>query len=399
MDKNKITGPVSFHGVYIEELSSANTALEGIPTSITAFVGYTKRGVINAPVTVTRYLEYEQAFGGLSNESRMGFAVRDFFTNGGQKAIIVRVEDTREADKQNSQIIGSEQQKTGLYALDKADLFSILCIPPLGENKDIGMDVISVASNYCEKRRAMLIVDSPKTWLTADDAKKGLSDIQANHNIVKKNVTIYFPGIRRPNPLRHNAIETFAPCGAIAGVMSRIDLALGIWRPPAGTNALINGIAGISIDLSDTDIGDLARLGCNCLRTFPGAGHVIWGARTLAGYNDLFAEWKYIPVRRFALYLEESLSRGLKWVVFEPNTEVLWAQIRLKVQAFMEGLWRAGAFQGPRPQDAFFVKCGRETTTLDDIANGRVNVFVGFAPLKPAEFVTIKISLITGAAN
>jgi uncharacterized protein len=399
MDKNKKTGPLSSPGVYINEFSSANTPLEGIPTSITAFVGYAKRGVINDPVTITSYLEYENTFGGLSNENPMSFAVNDFFTNCGQKAIIVRVENTREAATHSRRIIGSKQQKTGLHALDKADLFSILCVPPPGENKDINIDVIVAASNYCGKRRALLIIDPPKTWLTAGDAKNGMSNIQGNSSISKKNAAVYFPGIRRPDPLRGNAVETFAPCGAIAGVISRIDLTSGIWKAPAGTNALINGITGISLSLSDTDIGDLARLGCNILRTFPGAGHVIWGARTLAGVHDSDVEWKYIPVRRLALYLEESLYRGLKWVAFEPDNEALWAQIRLKVQAFMNDLFRAGGFQGSRPQDAFFVKCDNETTTQEDISNSRVNVIVGFAPLKPAEFVVVKIQLAAAATS
>ena len=140
----------------------------------------------------------------------------------------------------------------------------------------------------------------------------------------------------------------------------------------------------------------LNPLGINCLRTFPVYGNVCWGARTLDGADALASEWKYVPVRRFALFLEESLYRGTKWVVFEPNDEPLWAQIRLNVGAFMHNLFRQGAFQGTTPREAYLVKCDKETTTQTDINNGIVNILVGFAPLKPAEFVIIKIQQLAG---
>ena len=142
--------------------------------------------------------------------------------------------------------------------------------------------------------------------------------------------------------------------------------------------------------------GALNPVGVNALRIFPIFGTIAWGGRTLDGADQIASEWKYIPVRRFALYLEETLFRALKWVVFEPNDEPLWSQIRLNVGAFMQGLFRQGAFQGQTPKDAYFVKCDSETTTQADINLGIVNIVVGFAPLKPAEFVIIKIQQITG---
>ena len=134
----------------------------------------------------------------------------------------------------------------------------------------------------------------------------------------------------------------------------------------------------------------------NCLRAFPTIGRVVWGARTWAGADALASQWKYIPVRRLALYIEETLYRGTQWVVFEPNDTPLWAQIRLNIGAFMHGLFRQGAFQGSRPQDAYLVKCDSETTTQADIDAGVVNIIVGFAPLKPAEFVIIKLQQLAG---
>jgi phage tail sheath protein FI len=134
----------------------------------------------------------------------------------------------------------------------------------------------------------------------------------------------------------------------------------------------------------------------NCLRNRPGYGTVVWGARTLRGADATPDDWKYIPVRRTALFIEESLFRGTQWVVFEPNDEPLWSQIRLNVGAFMHDLFRQGAFQGTTPQDAYFVKCDKETTTQSDINNGIVNILVGFAPLKPAEFVVIQLQQMAG---
>jgi phage tail sheath protein FI len=196
--------------------------------------------------------------------------------------------------------------------------------------------------------------------------------------------------------LRENQVEDFAPCGAIAGVFARTDAERGVWKAPAGMQANLNGVSDLSVRLTDAENGELNQLGINCLRAFPVAGKVVWGARTLRGADQLADEYKYIPVRRTALFLEESLVRGLQWAVFEPNDEALWAQVRLNVSAFMQGLFRKGAFQGASPREAYFVKCDSETTTQNDVNLGVVNVLVGFAPLKPAEFVVISIQQIAG---
>jgi hypothetical protein len=193
------------------------------------------------------------------------------------------------------------------------------------------------------------------------------------------------------DPLSENRLADFAPCGAVAGIMARTDVQRGVWKAPAGLAASFSGVQGLTYTMTDRQNGVLNPVGLNCLRTFPVAGHLVWGARTLAGADLLASEWKYVPVRRLALFLEESLFRGTQWVVFEPNDEPLWAQIRLNIGAFMQDLFRQGAFQGSSPRDAYFVKCDRETTTQSDINRGVVNILVGFAPLKPAEFVVIKL--------
>jgi phage tail sheath protein FI len=196
--------------------------------------------------------------------------------------------------------------------------------------------------------------------------------------------------------LRDDQMEERVPCGAVAGVFARTDAQRGVWKAPAGLAATLAGVPKLSVRLTDPEIGELNPLGVNCLRVAPAAGPVAWGARTLDGDDRLASEWKYIPVRRLALFIEESLYRGTQWVVFEPNDEPLWAQIRLNVGAFMRNLFRQGAFQGASPREAYFVKCDKESTTQNDINLGIVNIVVGFAPLKPAEFVILKIQQIAG---
>jgi uncharacterized protein len=590
----------TYPGVYIEEIASGVRTITGVATSITAFIGRAVRGPVDKPITINSYSDFERIFGGLWVDSSLGYAVRDFYLNGGSQAIIVRLyrgqqgqnsksvlrvaglileaadegawgmnlratvdvnvsetvatqmgltktdlfnltvrdissggvqerflnltitpgkprsinkvleveaesrlirlngvvpnalptpivtahtatqqlidakqhlidvkkanpqvpadivaaeanvataetsvknaskdldDDVTKTEKRleaakkvvppvpadiqaatqavessksaaqasNGQLLtkndnftfnNAESQKKGLYALEKVDLFNLLCIPPYLGDGDIDVDpsLISDAAAYCERRRAFLIIDPPRTWKTKDDAKEGIDNLgtRSNHSAV------FFPRIKQPNPLRDNQLEDFAPCGVVAGTFARTDAQRGVWKAPAGIDATLVGVPQLSVPLTNGENGELNPLGINCLRTFPGVGRVLWGARTLQGDDRLASEWKYIPVRRLALYIEESLYRGTQWVVFEPNDEPLWAQIRLNIGAFMNNLYRQGAFQGSTPQDAYFVKCNRETTTQNDINLGIVNIVVGFAPLKPAEFVIIKIQQIPG---
>ena len=291
---------------------------------------------------------------------------------------------------------GSFAEKTAMYALEKADLFNLLCIPPVNRETDITPDVWSKAAQYCSDRRAMLIIDPPIDWDTKDKAVKNLKGIFDPIGQYKKNVAIFFPRVKLTDPLRENRIDTFVPCGVLAGIFARTDSQRGVWKAPAGIEAGLTGVRGLSVSLTDGENGQLNPLGLNCLRNFTAYGNVVWGSRTTAGDDRLASEWKYIPVRRIALFLEESLYRGSQWVVFEPNDEPLWAQIRLNIGAFMNTLFRQGAFQGSSPREAYFVKCDKETTTQNDIDRGIVNIVVGFAPLKPAEFVIIKFQQIAG---
>jgi Bacteriophage tail sheath protein len=287
---------------------------------------------------------------------------------------------------------GLEAAKEGLFSLEKADIFNILVIPPYDAG-DVDASLVGDAAVYCERRRAMLVVDPRSDWDAVEDARDNVGTV----GTTSKNAALYFPRIRRPNPLFPDQIEDFVPSGAVAGIYARTDTERGVWKAPA--NVSIVGAPALSVPLTDGEIGQLNPLGVNCLRTLPAAGRVVWGARTLQGNDRLASEWKYVPVRRTALFLEESLYRGTHWVVFEPNAEPLWAQIRLNVGAFMNNLFRQGAFAGTTPREAYFVKCDAETTTQDDVNLGIVNIAVGFAPLKPAEFVVIRIQQMAGQAG
>ena len=293
--------------------------------------------------------------------------------------------------------VGMRDAKTGLYALENVDLFNLLCLPIDFAEENEKISLVGEAAVYCENdRRAMLLVDPPSAWTNKTTAKNQFLDKTEYIGTRSKNAALFFPRLRQPNPLRDNQIETFAPCGAIAGIFARTDAQRGVWKAPAGLEATLNGVPALSVNLTDAENGELNPLGINCLRSFPGVGRVVWGSRTLQGADRLASEWKYIPVRRLTLFLEESLYRGTQWVVFEPNDEPLWSQIRLNIGAFMNNLFRQGAFQGKSPREAYFVKCDKETTTQNDIDLGIVNIIVGFAPLKPAEFVIIKFQQIAG---
>jgi phage tail sheath protein FI len=528
---------LTYPGVYVEELPSGVRTITGVATSIAAFVGRAVRGEVDVPSILTSWEDFERRFGGIADGYPMGYAVRDFFQNGGATAVVVRlfagdkkvakievqglklqatspgawgdtlrvridqegvpaadlgtlfnltVRDTNtgqtesysgltvadkprrydrilaasssllraepgqplaatkpgnhdplaaadtpadiwkkdaysddvttksesagdeiwitKLDPADSGLLGNADNKTGVYAFENTDLFNILVLTPHDRTKDVPDAVYQTALTYCVKRRAMLIVDPPVGWKDANDIAKTsyakLTALNINGDAAR-NAAIYFPRVRELNPA-NGAVEVFPASGMIAGVWARTDVARGVWKAPAGVDAALSGAQGLAngndqpVYLTDGENGLLNPVGINCLRQFPIVGRVIWGARTMRGADASGDDYKYIPVRRLALFIEESLYRGLKWVVFEPNDEPLWAQIRLNVGAFMHNLFRQGAFQGSSPRDAFFVKCDGATTTQNDINLGIVNIIVGFAPLKPAEFVVLKIQQIAG---
>lgn len=338
------------------------------------------------------------AFGGLAASIKMGLANggREFTGNAEHRPSVVSnvlpgssgIDGTRAGP---TELVGSSSAKTGMYALLDADLFNLMAIPEtLDMNDTQAASVIAAGTALCEARRAFYIVDAP--------AAKTLTNIAtwANGVSQSRNAATYFPALRISDPLDDLRLRTMAPSGTLAGIYARTDSQRGVWKAPAGTDATLNGVVDLALTVNDQENGQLNPKGVNVLRSFSAYGRVAWGARTMKGADAQADEYKYIPVRRLALFIEESLYRGTQWVVFEPNDEPLWAQIRLNVGAFMQNLFRQGAFQGRSPREAYLVKCDSETTTQNDINLGIVNILVGFAPLKPAEFVVIKIQQLAG---
>lgn len=359
---------MTYSGVYIEEISGRPPTIEGVATSIAAFVGYTRAGDLDKAVDIHRFADFERTHGGLDSDSPLSYAVSQFFENGGAHAIVVRVAKGA---------VGS-----GLHALRDVD-FHILCVP---ETFDMAADpgpVVREAAKLVTDRRAFYIVDPPSGKSIED-----IADWAANFE--ERNLAVYFPALCIADP--RGGLRTIPASGGLAGVYARTDRERGVWKAPAGSDAAMRGVDSVSYALSEAEVRNLNRMGVNALRVMAGRGLMPWGSRTMRGSDANADEYKYIPVRRLALYIEESLFRGTRWVVFEPNDEPLWAKIRLHVGAFMQQLFRHGAFQGTTPEQAYFVRCDATTTTWADRNMGIVNIELGFAPLKPAEFVVIRVS-------
>jgi phage tail sheath protein FI len=486
---------LSYPGVYIEEVPSGVRTITGVATSIALIIGWAARGPIDAAVRLTSFSDYERQYGGLDSRTLLGYAVQQFYNNGGSDAYVLRIPpgdevsaaasigdlsvtatspgawahdyrvqlaaraddasrfrvdvlfhpskdavvesfqnlsmtqgdarfvetvinnvsafikvtaattttpgdatvnldatttgtDGTTRDASDATFRASLLASFGLGTVtDRIDLFNMVCVPGLTDAATIG-----TLQQHCHDRRAFLIVDAPEnlTVANAPAALVGLTGADA------LNSALFFPWVKSPDPQQQGAVRNFPPCGYVAGVFARTDSNRGVWKAPAGSEASITGAIGLATKMSDAENGQLNPLGINCLRTLPVYGTVVWGSRTLHGDNSRASEWKYVPVRRMALFLEETLYRGTQWVVFEPNDEPLWAQIRLNIGAFLQNLFRQGAFQGKSPREAYFVRCDSSTTTQTDINMGIVNIIVGFAPLKPAEFVILKLQQMAG---
>ena len=394
---NQVTHP----GVFVEEVPGV-PVIAGVPTAITAFVGRAPMGP-TAPLHCASFADFQRNFGGFTANYPLTSAVQDFFQNGGTDAFIVRVaKDSGPLGPDD--LIGREEERTGLYALDTIDLFNLLCLPPDRDDfpdADLAR-IYQAAAAYCLKRRAMLIADPPRQWSAAARAGNFERIQPSDLGIARSdaaNCAVYFPAIKKLDTAAAGGVEKIFPAsGAIAGVFAASDLQAGVWKAPAGITAAIAGIAGLELALTDAQNGALNALGINCLRSFPIYGPVVWGARTLRGADILADQYKYVPVRRLALYIEESLYRGTQFAAFEPNGAALWAKLRGGIGNFMVGLWRQGGLFGASPAQAYFVQCDETTTTPADIANGVVNIVIGFAPEKPAEFIILKISQAAGQA-
>ncbi len=360
-------------GVYVEEVSFWARSIEGVPTSTTGFVGTATSGPLGRAIQVESMAEFVQAFGPAEAEagSDLGRAVQLFLANGGAQPWVVALGPDQGVDE-------------GLAALDSVPGLAILNLPGRTD-----LDSLRLALEYAQRRRAFVVIDPPgpepeeAAALVRDLAETGVA-----------NGAVYFPPLLVADPVTGRDVVS-PPGGAVVGVFSRTDASRGLWKAPAGIEASVLGASGLAAELDDAATETLNRRGVSVLRAFPGMAPVVWGSRTIQGADESASEWKYVPVRRMASFLEASLDRGTRWAVFEPNDEPLWASLRLSVGAFLDGLFKAGAFQGRTSAEAWFVRCDASTMTQDDLDNGVVNVEVGFAPLRPAEFVVIQIQQMT----
>lgn len=375
---------VTYPGVYVEELPAGVKAIEGVPTSTAAFVGSGAAGPVDTAVPIHSLADFERAFGPAAETDPLRRAIQLFLENGGTDALVVRVDGAA----------GPEPSvAAGLQALDGIERFDFLCLSGLyADTSPTGIPQIAAAleaaSRYCARRSAILIIDPLPGWQAADDVVSGPASIDAiTTGVQRENAIAFYPNLLVATP---SGPEPSAPSGAIAGVFARTDGARGVWKAPAGEESAIRGAVGLASPISTADASALRHGGVNTIRELP-AGIVPWGARLLSGLTRGDPEWKYVNIRRLLIYLERSIDQGLTWVVFEPNDEPLWAAIRQSVTAFLFALWREGAFAGRHPGEAYFVRCGPDTMTQDEIDTGVVNILVGFAPLRPAEFVTFRI--------
>ena len=330
--------------------------------TVTAFVGIGGAGPADTAVRVDSPASFAATFGPLAAAGDLGMAVSLYFANGGDRVWVVRTQ-------------GGPQ---GLRALDTVPRIDLLALP--GQT-DLAAQVLALACAHT--RGAMLIVDPPAAVTTEAAAQTWLTDASALRD---PNAMAWLPQV-----LPAGAGQPVANCGAVAGAMIRLEQTRSLWKAASGVDAGLQGVTGLAARLSSAQSAALALQGLNPLRQMPGGRVVIWGARTLASGTAREGDWRYVPVRRMALFLERSLGEGLKWTAAETNAEPLWAAVRQSVETFLSELWRAGAFQGATPRAAYYVRCDATTMTGADIDAGRLIVEIGTAPLKPAEFVVLRI--------
>ena len=290
-------------------------------------------------------------------------------------------------------------------SLDKVPIFNLLATPGITDNL-----VTSEAVAYCERKRAFYIMDTPSPQTTGWDVNHIVGDLNQSTPLspappISVNAAVYYPWLQTADPVTGNTTNPVTgkpivapPSGYVAGIYGKTDSAQGVWQSPAGIQTTLLATTGVDTNgvMTDPQQGVLNLNAINCLRQFPGIGTVVFGARTTAATNPAYQQWKYVAVRRMALFIEQTLYANLTWAIFEGNSTPLWNALTQEVTAFMLSLFRQGAFAGDTPKTAFVVQCDSTTTTQQDINNGVVNILVGFAPLLPAEFVVVKIAQLAG---
>lgn len=369
----------SYPGVYIKEDPSGVRPIEGVGTSTAAFVGETQKGPVDRAGVITHYSEYQATYGDSLKTSCLAECVQQFFDNGGTRLYVVRVMP------QTGAALSEQDYQKALLLLDAIVDINIIAVPGVGSPS-----MVSYAANYCEKRgNCFFIGDMDASYDTVARAKEFMDCLTT----ASSHAAVYFPWLVVKDA--HGAQKTIPPSGSVAGIYARTDTTRGVWKSPAGPQATVNGAVSLSVNVTQQEQDGLNPLGVNVIRDFPDKGILVWGGRTLA--TKVWPEFRYVPVRRTAIYTKQSIVNGIQWAVFEPNDASLWSRLEENISRFMHTLFRAGALVGQTQEEAYYVRCGlNETMTQTDILNGVVIIEVGFAPLRPAEFVIVKIQQIAG---
>ncbi|MGW2960423.1 phage tail sheath subtilisin-like domain-containing protein [Streptomyces sp. NPDC001220] len=516
-------------GVYVEEVASGSRPIEGVGTSVAAFVGLAPTGPLNEPTLVTNWTQYVASFGEFTDGYYLAHSVYGFFNNGGTAAYVVRVGGTREgadgavdapaavgspaapaalppgeakqlgtftvsavasgdlsvevADpegegpaerfklvvkdggkavetfdvtakkggrnyvvtqvKERSKLItvteaapaaqlarpenqtvalvaptpapasaspvadagshpgpatylGDSADRTGFGGLEAVDEVSMVAVPDLMaayQRGAIDLEAVKAVQlgliAHCELMGDRVAVIDPPPSLNARQIRVWRQETAGYDS---KYAALYYPWIKTFDPASGQS-RLVPPSGHVAGVWARNDAERGVHKAPA--NEVIRGAVDLELQITRGEQDLLNPIGVNCIRAFPGRGIRIWGARTLS--SD--PAWRYLNIRRYFNYLEESILIGTQWVVFEPNDHNLWARIRRNISAFLVNEWRSGALFGQRPEEAYYVKCDEETNPPESVDVGRVICEIGIAPVKPAEFVIFRLAQFSSGSG
>ena len=395
--------------VYIEEQAGQKT-IEPVGTSVAAFIGEAPDPTAHRgqAVAINNWQQFRREFCPSDNlkSTALSHGVNGFFVNGGNRCFVVNIADTEA-------IAGNDRPRTGLKLLEENDEISILAAP--GRVDPASHEALA---SHCELLGdRVCILDLPDVKNT--ELLKTVETVAAPARGKDKNKdtdegttadtgaaarprlspsgfsTAYFPNIVVADAIHPNDPPVaVSPSGHIAGVWAGTDGKRGVQKAPA--NVPVKGALNLTYRVTDSEQGDLNEKGINCIRFFSAEGILIWGARTLA---EPSSEWKYINVRRLLIMIEQSIKRNTRWVVFEPNDMTLWKSVRSEVSRFLRNVYRDGALVGATADEAFFVKCDKETNPDESVDIGQLITVIGVAPVKPAEFIIFKIGQSAGAAQ
>lgn len=361
--------------VYVDEVPSQWRPIEGVPTSTAGFIGPCQKGPIRRATLVTSLAEFERTYGsgrglrfeaGRLNPDYTWHAARAFFKEGGRRLYVARAPRWTAGDCREA-----------LKRFEPIGEISIVAAPGSTSGAS-GPAIAKALIEHAERMRYRLaVLDSPPGQAIARvrAMRAGLRSDKA---------ALYYPWVRVKHPMKTGELS-LPPSGFVAGIYARVDIARGVSEAP--TNEAVTLAVGLDHNLTAASVTALNAESINCIRGFGPGGFRVWGGRTIS--SD--ADWKYVNVRRLLIYLEHSIDRGIQWTVFEPNDEPLWARIRSTVEEFLMAEWRSGSLAGRRREEAFNVKCDRSTMTQADIDQGRLVCVVGVAPVRPAEFVILRI--------